>query len=143
MAATYNTIPADASSQSDSQTLLPSSKSKTSIKRIVVAAAVVSLALCAVFATATQSKVTPSAVAQTALHSADMCAGCSADGCQCVGVGKGCDQTHCKNIEKVICDQGYCDQPACLRRAKTKSGVPSIKPASLVRVAIVSRTAHK
>ena len=76
MAVVFNTIPADDAS---TQTLLPS-KSKTSLRRVVVAAAVASFALGAVFATATQSKVAPSAVAQAAFHShhhRDPCADCS------------------------------------------------------------------
>ena len=64
--AVFNTIPADDAS---TQTLLPS-KPKTSLRGVVVAAAVASFALGAVFATATQSKVAPSAVAQAAFQAA-------------------------------------------------------------------------
>ena len=112
MAATYNTIPAG--DASDSQTLLPS-KPKTSTKFIVVAAAVASFALGAVFATATQSKVAPSAVAQAAFHShhhRDPCADCSMGGCQCWGPETyGCDQRHCKNVQYVQCDAQCGNQP--------------------------------
>ena len=100
----FNTIPADDAS---AQTLLPS-KSKTSLRGVVVAAAVASFALGAVFATATQSKVAPSAVAQAAFHShhhRDPCADCSMGGCQCWGPETyGCDQRHCKNAQYVQCD---------------------------------------